>query len=329
MPYDIFSSWESGSTTNETAVSKNTDIPEKKQKDPKRVAAGKKAAETKKRKKQAAVSLSSEQEGVDALLEIYDNAQTEYREKTPRRMNYDIAIKNIDKPLALGKSPVEIVKSSPVVPMASGDAAEDLRVKNLQPSPKPDYNKPIPTVQIPQKSLEKKFNEWTPSENVQNQFKQSVQAPEGGTTQGKIQPVTPQQAYGYAGNMAAPAGVLSPEEIQKQADEARKAAEEIAGGRNPHSENAIRELRQRDGGLSENKPAPSQVNNGTNSNTGSIVGGDKKTSNKAKWGKRAGYMGVGMAVLGAAGLAVNSLMINDKGRMNNAQMYGQQPYSQY
>lgn len=57
--------------------------------------------------------------------------------------------------------------------------------------------------------------------------------------------------------------------------------------------------------------------------------GDGKTSNKAKWGKRAGFMGVGMAVLGAAGLAVNSLMINDKGRMNNAQMYGQQPYSQY
>ena len=56
---------------------------------------------------------------------------------------------------------------------------------------------------------------------------------------------------------------------------------------------------------------------------------DKKPSNKAKWGKRAGFMGVSMAVLGAAGLAVNTLMINDKGRMNNAQMYGQQPYSQY
>ena len=59
-------------------------------------------------------------------------------------------------------------------------------------------------------------------------------------------------------------------------------------------------------------------------------GGNKESppSKRSRW-KKAGYIGVGMAVLGAAGLAVNSLMINDKGRLNNAQMYGQQPYSQY
>ena len=44
-----------------------------------------------------------------------------------------------------------------------------------------------------------------------------------------------------------------------------------------------------------------------------------------KWGKA----GVGMAIIAGVGAAVTSLMLNNKGRINSSQMYGQQPYSQY
>ena len=104
--------------------------------------------------------------------------------------------------------------------------------------------------------------------------------------------------------------------------EARETAERM---KNPHSENARRALAERDGIPYNDGVASSQV---TEQKPKTNPDSDGKTSNKGKWAKR-GFIGVGMATLTAAGLAVNSLMINDKGRMNNAQMYGQQPYSQY
>lgn len=95
------------------------------------------------------------------------------------------------------------------------------------------------------------------------------------------------------------------------------------------NEEAIARIRKEAQELNERAKSEGQVAHSQVTKSKPDSGADGKTSNKAKWGKRAGFMGVGMAVLGAAGLAVNSLMINDKGRLNNAQMYGQQPYSQY
>lgn len=102
------------------------------------------------------------------------------------------------------------------------------------------------------------------------------------------------------------------EKIDRTKEKIEKTRERLGINKKNEGSNNAEEIRAKDGGNLEAKEK--------------ITGGIKTEGKFKKYGKSA----LGLGVMLAGGAAITNLMMgSSKGRLNNSQMYGQQPYTQY